>query len=92
MVLSTFSTVSLEDVISERKEGQNPYAFQPIFPRDRSKTLDWMRRAESEGLPPYDKGEPSNDSTISLKRIWLQSYFHYGRRSSYGKSPEEEKK
>ncbi|OGM41932.1 (S)-2-hydroxy-acid oxidase [Aspergillus bombycis] len=49
MVLSTFSTVSLEDVISERKEGQNPYAFQPIFPRDRSKTLDWMKRAEKSG-------------------------------------------
>ncbi|RAQ41847.1 (S)-2-hydroxy-acid oxidase [Aspergillus flavus] len=49
MVLSTFSTVSLEDVISERKEGQNPYAFQPIFPRDRSRTLDWMKRAEKSG-------------------------------------------
>ncbi|KAE8376981.1 FMN-dependent dehydrogenase [Aspergillus bertholletiae] len=49
MVLSTFSTVSLEGVISERKEGQNPYAFQPIFPKDRSKTLDWMKRAEKSG-------------------------------------------
>ncbi|KAJ5174139.1 uncharacterized protein N7482_000016 [Penicillium canariense] len=49
MALSTFSTVSLEDVISERKEGQNPYAFQPIFPRDRSKTLNWMKRAEKCG-------------------------------------------
>jgi hypothetical protein len=44
MGLSTYSTVSLEDV---RSEGNgNPYAFQLSIVKDRRTTLDWIKRAE----------------------------------------------
>ncbi|KAL6249595.1 hypothetical protein RBB50_003448 [Rhinocladiella similis] len=47
MVLSTYSTVSLEDV---RKEGgDNPYAFQLSIVKDRNMTLSWIKRAEAAG-------------------------------------------
>ncbi|KAF3002755.1 Hydroxyacid oxidase 1 [Neopestalotiopsis sp. 37M] len=47
MALSTYSTVSLEDV---RHEGaNNPYAFQLSIVKDRSTTLSWIKRAEAAG-------------------------------------------
>ncbi len=46
MGLSTYSTMSLEDV---RQEGRdNPYAFQLSIVKDRSMTLNWMKRAEGK--------------------------------------------
>ena len=44
MGLSTYSTVSLEDV--RREGGQNPYAFQLSIVKDRQMSLDWIKRAE----------------------------------------------
>ncbi|KAJ5225901.1 hypothetical protein N7468_007126 [Penicillium chermesinum] len=49
MGLSTYSTVSLEDVISERGNSNNPYAFQLSIFKDRSMTLNWIKRAEKAG-------------------------------------------
>ncbi|KAI0151429.1 FMN-dependent dehydrogenase [Pestalotiopsis sp. NC0098] len=47
MVLSTYSTVSLEDA---RQEGAgNPYAFQLSIVKDQSTTLSWIKRAEAAG-------------------------------------------
>lgn len=92
MILSTFSTVSMEDVISASKGGQNPYGFQPIFPPNRSITLDMMKRAESKSIFPYDKTHFSNQYTLSLNRMWLQGYFYHRRCSSYCKSYDKKKK
>ncbi|KAF9891252.1 Hydroxyacid oxidase 1 [Aspergillus nanangensis] len=47
MALSTYSTVSLEDV--RREGGANPYAFQLSILKDRDMTLDWIKRAEEAG-------------------------------------------
>ncbi len=48
MGLSTYSTVSLEDV---RREGrENPYAFQLSIVKDRNMTLNWMKRAEGMSI------------------------------------------
>lgn len=58
MVLSTYSTVSLEDV---RKEGgDNPYAFQLSIVKDRNMTLSWIKRAE--GMITYTETLCSRDS------------------------------
>jgi (S)-2-hydroxy-acid oxidase len=45
MALSTYSTVSLEQVVQEG--GDNPYAFQLSIVKDRNMTLSWIKRAES---------------------------------------------
>ncbi|KAL2205989.1 FMN-dependent dehydrogenase [Sarocladium strictum] len=47
MGLSTYSTVSIEDV--RREGGDNPYAFQLSIVKDRSTTLAWIKRAEAAG-------------------------------------------
>ncbi|KAH8883207.1 S-2-hydroxy-acid oxidase [Thozetella sp. PMI_491] len=47
MGLSTYSTVSLEDVIKEG--GSNPYAFQLSILKDRQTSLNWIKRAEAAG-------------------------------------------
>ncbi|KAK5063413.1 hypothetical protein LTR69_004119 [Exophiala sideris] len=47
MGLSTYSTVSLEDV--KREGGQNPYAFQLSIVKDRQMSLNWIKRAEAAG-------------------------------------------
>lgn len=44
MGLSTYSTVSLEEVKAEG--GQNPYAFQLSVLKNRELSLSWMKRAE----------------------------------------------
>lgn len=49
MGLSTYSTVSLEDV--RREGGQNPYAFQLSIVKDRQMSLNWIKRAEGRCLP-----------------------------------------
>ncbi|KAH7024344.1 S-2-hydroxy-acid oxidase [Microdochium trichocladiopsis] len=49
MALSTYSTVSLEDVRMEGSAGDNPYAFQLSIVKDRSTTLSWIKRAETAG-------------------------------------------
>jgi (S)-2-hydroxy-acid oxidase len=46
MGLSTYSTVSIEDVL--REGGDNPYAFQLSIVKDRSTTLAWIKRAEGK--------------------------------------------
>lgn len=46
MALSTYSTVSIEDVRAEG--GDNPYAFQLSIVKDRNTTLSWIIRAEGE--------------------------------------------
>lgn len=46
MGLSTYSTISLEDVCSQKKN--NIYAFQLSIVKDRQQSLDWIRRAESK--------------------------------------------
>ena len=46
MGLSTYSTVSLEEVIAQGSG--NPYAFQLSIVKDRNTTLEWIRRAESK--------------------------------------------
>lgn len=50
MGLSTYSTVSLEDVIKERGNNTNPYIFQLSIPKERSLPLGWIKRAEGEEL------------------------------------------
>ncbi|RJE26398.1 S-2-hydroxy-acid oxidase [Aspergillus sclerotialis] len=47
MGLSTYSTVSLEDV--RREGGANPYAFQLSIVKDRTVSLSWIKRAEAAG-------------------------------------------
>ncbi|EXJ82091.1 (S)-2-hydroxy-acid oxidase [Capronia coronata CBS 617.96] len=47
MGLSTYSTVSLEDV--RREGGDNPYAFQLSILKDRQTSLAWIKRAEAAG-------------------------------------------
>ncbi|VUC29943.1 unnamed protein product [Clonostachys rosea] len=47
MALSTYSTISLEDVISQGKG--NPYAFQLSVLKDRNTVLKWIKRAEDAG-------------------------------------------
>lgn len=45
MGLSTYSTISLEDV---RRQGNgNIYAFQLSIVKDRQMSLNWIKRAES---------------------------------------------
>lgn len=46
MGLSTYSTVSMEDVIAERGSARNPYAFQLSIVKDRETSLQWIKRAE----------------------------------------------
>ena len=66
MALSTYSTVSLEDVIAQR--GQNPYALQLSILKDREPVKRWIKRAEGNyrfnelqpHLPP--NSTPSNIS------------------------------
>ncbi len=47
MGLSTYSTVSLEDVAAQGSG--NPYAFQLSVVKDRNMTLHWIKRAEAAG-------------------------------------------
>lgn len=46
MGVSTYSTVSLEDVRCEG--GANPYAFQLSIMKDRGVSLAWIKRAEGK--------------------------------------------
>jgi len=50
MALSTYSTVSLEDVIGQG--AGNPYAFQLSILKDRDTVLRWVKRAEGELTRP----------------------------------------
>lgn len=50
MGLSTYSNVSLEDVIAEGNG--NPYGFQLSILKDRNTVLRWIRRAEGK-MPPF---------------------------------------
>ena len=48
MGLSTYSTVSMEEVIAQ--SNGNPYAFQLSVLKDRNTVLKWIKRAESEPI------------------------------------------
>lgn len=52
MLLSTYSTKSMEDVIAQGSG--NPYGFQITMIKDRSKTVQMIRRAEGEFLCTAD--------------------------------------
>ncbi|KAJ5403550.1 hypothetical protein N7509_003421 [Penicillium cosmopolitanum] len=86
MILSTFSTVSMEDVISASKGGQNPYGFQPIFPPNRSITLDMMKRAEKCGYKAIfitvDAPATANRMTKKRNALKLPSHLSYPNLSS----------
>lgn len=53
MGLSTYSTVSLEDVISQRGQARNPYAFQLSIVKDRETSLQWIKQAEGLYFIPF---------------------------------------
>ena len=46
MALSTYSTISLEDVIEQKGTAVNPYAFQLSILKNRDTSLSWIKRAE----------------------------------------------
>lgn len=48
MGLSTYSTTSMEEVIKQRGEAHNPYAFQLSIVKNRQTSLNWIKRAEGE--------------------------------------------
>ncbi|KAH8432852.1 alpha-hydroxy acid oxidase [Aspergillus melleus] len=51
MILSSYSTVSMEEVIEQGQE--NPYAIQMCILRDRSFALKLLRRAEAAGYKAF---------------------------------------
>jgi (S)-2-hydroxy-acid oxidase len=51
MALSTYSTVSLEDVIKESAD--NPCAFQLSIVKNRETSLRWIKRAEGKNKWPF---------------------------------------
>ncbi|THC88642.1 hypothetical protein EYZ11_011909 [Aspergillus tanneri] len=90
MVLSSYSTVSLEEVIAHGQE--NPYAIQMCILRDRSIALQLLKRAENfpiigQRLNEYRNGFvlPEHMSYPNLNFGGKHSFFDEDGRKSYGK-------
>lgn len=91
MGLSTYSTVSLEDV--RREGGDNPYAFQLSIVKDRNMTLSWIKRAEgtlcSIFFLPIPLGIPSIDHRSAISR-GISRPLHHRRRPRAGRPAQRE--
>ncbi|KAL4802503.1 FMN-dependent dehydrogenase [Aspergillus unguis] len=66
MALSSYSTCSLEDVASQGAAAGNPYAIQMCVLKDRSITIQLLRRAEAAG---YKALFLSVDNAVLGKRL-----------------------
>lgn len=72
MVLSSYSTVAMEDVIAQGQE--NPYAIQMCILRDRSFALKLLRRAE---------GKPALFNSLLIVEIGADSPIEAGYKAFF---------